>query len=119
MHHWREVLRTADHWLASSREALARGDFPAAQTLAHDSIHNYVDGLNKLSGRRGKIPHERVGRLARELGVARNLAEAVSIVERETPRITYGGAALATRRSAERAVATAGALRERVGKRRA
>lgn len=118
MHHWKGVLESADHWLASARAVLEWGDFPAAQALAHDAIHNYVDGLSKLSGRRGKIPHERVGKVARELGVARNLAEAISIVERETPRITYGGVALATRLSAKRAVATAEALRERVSKSR-
>lgn len=118
MRHWRAVLESADHWLDSARSAMERGDDPAAISLAHDAIHNYVDGLLKLSGRRGKIPHERVGKLARELGVGRGLAEAISIVERETPRITYGGVGLATAAAARRAVSTAESLREFVRERR-
>lgn len=117
MRHWKGVLESADHWLASARAALDGKDYPAALALVHDAIHNYVDGLHKLAGRRGKIPHERVGRLARELGVNRRLAEAISIVERETPRITYGGVALATAAAARRALSTAEALQRFVQRR--
>lgn len=74
---------------------------------AHGAIHSFVEAISKFEGARGKIRHGEVGKVARELGLPPDLADAITAVE-EKRGIVYG--AVVTEEDARSALETANRL---------